>query len=154
MDRRLFLLAEFAAFVGIVAGGYTLVSSTRDSAVAASPPQQVAPEAVLPPRIAARTAAPIAAARPPVPLLLSPHPPREAAHTPPAKATADGGVAQADEQGTAEAAARAKAMIEADGYKRVRAVARAPDGRWRGLAMRGAEEVAVSVDDNGNVSTQ
>jgi hypothetical protein len=160
MDRRLFLLAELAAFVGIVAGGYTLISSTRDSAVAASPPEQVTREAVLPQRIAARTAAPIAAARPPVPLLLSPHPPREAADLPPAEATADGGVSQqtqagqADEQATAEAAARAKALIEADGYKRVRAVARAPDGRWRGLALRGAEEVAVSVDDNGNVSTQ
>jgi len=148
MDRRLFPLAELAAFAGILAAGYTVVSSakaTADAAIVAPiPAQQVAAEATLPPQ--ARTAAPILAARPPVPLLLSPHPPRQTTDSPPAEAT--------PEKATAEAAARAKALIEADGYKRVRAVARAPDGRWRGLALRGAEEVAVSVDDNGNVSTQ
>jgi hypothetical protein len=148
MDRRLFPLAELAAFTGILAGGYTVVSSAREPAVAAIAVQASEPQAVLPPHIAARTAAPIPAARPPVPLLLSSRPPPKAADIPPAVTE------PADEQATAEAAARAKALIEADGYKRVRAVKKAPDGRWRGLALRGAEEVAVSVDDNGNVSTQ
>ena len=45
-------------------------------------------------------------------------------------------------------------MIEADGYRNVKSLAKAPDGSWRGLAMRGTVEVAVSVDDNGRVSTQ
>ena len=146
MDRRLFPLAELAALAAIVAAGYTVVSSAKDTAAAAIPAQQVAPEAAPPPQVAIRTAAPLAAARPPVPLLLSPRPPYETADSRPAEAT--------PEKGTTEAAAWAKAMIEADGYKKVRAVARAPDGRWRGLAMRGAVEIAVSVDDNGNVSAQ
>ena len=157
MERRLLPLAELAAVIGILAGGYTMVSSAKDSAGTAAPAEATKPQAVPPPRIAARTAAPIPAARAPVPLLLSPHPPRD---VPAAEVTPDGAAAPdtqtgpADEQATAEAAARAKALIEADGYKKVRDVARAPDGRWRGLAMRGATEVAVSVDDNGNVSTQ
>jgi hypothetical protein len=47
--------------------------------------------------------------------------------------------------------ATAKAMVEADGYKNVRALVQAPDGVWRGLAMRGAVEIAISVDANGRV---
>jgi hypothetical protein len=148
MDLRLFSLAELAAFTGILAGGYTVVSSAREPAAAAMAAQASEPQSVVPPQIVARTPAPIPAARPPVPLLLTSRPPPRASDTPPAVAE------PADMQASAEAAARAKAMIEADGYKRVRAVEKAPDGRWRGLALRGAEEVAVSVDDNGNVSTQ
>ena len=46
----------------------------------------------------------------------------------------------------------AKSSIELDGYRNVRGLARAPDGSWHGRAMRGATEIAVSVDPNGNVS--
>jgi hypothetical protein len=42
-------------------------------------------------------------------------------------------------------------MIEADGYKNVRSLVQAPDGAWRGLAMRGAAEIAISVDAKGRV---
>jgi hypothetical protein len=52
---------------------------------------------------------------------------------------------------TAEDAA-AKASIQMDGYRNVRALVRAPDGSWHGRAMRGGTEIAVSVDSTGNVS--
>ncbi len=42
-------------------------------------------------------------------------------------------------------------MVEADGYKNVKSLVQAPDGAWRGLAMRGAVEMAISVDANGRV---
>jgi hypothetical protein len=45
-------------------------------------------------------------------------------------------------------------MIETDGYKKVDALVQGPDGVWRGRALRGETEVAVSVDPAGNVSTQ
>jgi hypothetical protein len=46
----------------------------------------------------------------------------------------------------------AKAAIEADGYKGVRALARGPDGAWKASAWRGQTEVQLSVDPTGNVS--
>lgn len=48
----------------------------------------------------------------------------------------------------------AKARIEEDGYRRVRIIERGPDGRWRATALRGETEVAVMVDEQGNVSMQ
>jgi hypothetical protein len=53
-----------------------------------------------------------------------------------------------DRKETSDALARA--MIEADGYKNVRSLVQEPDGAWRGL-MRGAVEIAISVDANGRV---
>jgi hypothetical protein len=167
MDRLLLPLAQLVAFAGILAGAYAVVVSAKTTAVATTasepraqraeqqaqpqeiPGQQMARDAALPPRIGA----PISAARPPVPLLLNPRPMREAAESQPAEATPDSAVTgQTDQKVPSDAGA--KAMIEADGYKNARAVAKAPDGSWRGFAMRGAVEVAVSVDDHGNVSTQ
>ena len=46
----------------------------------------------------------------------------------------------------------AKARIEMDGYRNVKALVRAPDGKWHGRAMRGSVEIAVSVGPDGNVS--
>jgi hypothetical protein len=48
--------------------------------------------------------------------------------------------------------AAAKASIEMDGYRNVKALVRAPDGSWHGRAMRGTVEIAVSVGPDGNVS--
>ena len=48
--------------------------------------------------------------------------------------------------------AAAKAAIEADGYRQVKGLARGSDGQWRGRALRGSAEVAVTVDVRGNVS--
>jgi hypothetical protein len=48
----------------------------------------------------------------------------------------------------------AKAAIEQDGYKGVRSITKGPNGSWRATAMRGATEVILRVDANGNVSAQ
>jgi hypothetical protein len=53
-------------------------------------------------------------------------------------------------RGTSEAAARA--AIEADGYKKVRIVGKAADGTWQARAFRGATEVALRVDAQGNMT--
>ena len=48
--------------------------------------------------------------------------------------------------------AAAKAAIEADGYKGVRALARGSDGVWKASALRGQTEVQLSVGPTGSVS--
>ena len=45
----------------------------------------------------------------------------------------------------------AKAAIEADGYRKARVVSRAADGTWHARALRGATEVSLRVDAQGNV---
>jgi hypothetical protein len=49
---------------------------------------------------------------------------------------------------------QAKAAIELDGYKNVRALEKGPDGIWRGRAMRGRTEITVRVDATGSVSAE
>ena len=49
-------------------------------------------------------------------------------------------------------ATAAKAAIEADGYKGVRALARGADGVWKASALRGQTEVLLSVSPTGGVS--
>jgi hypothetical protein len=46
----------------------------------------------------------------------------------------------------------AKAAMEADGYKGIRALARGPDGVWKASALRGQTEVRLSVGPTGSVS--
>ena len=140
---------------------------------AALPARTVAPPPTAPtPTVAvaqaaatrATTRTPVETTRPPVPLLLSARSPQGSQRSEearPAEATPDNtAVAQTDKSVTEQtdkkvsSDAAAKAMIEADGYKNVRSVAKAPDGSWRGFAMRGTVEVAISVDGSGNVSTQ
>ena len=48
--------------------------------------------------------------------------------------------------------AAAKAAIEADGYKGVRALSRGSDGVWKASALRGQTEVLLSVGPTGRVS--
>jgi hypothetical protein len=52
----------------------------------------------------------------------------------------------------AEAAARSK--IEAEGYSSVKGLTLAPDGTWKGIAMKNNVEVAVSIDSAGRVASQ
>jgi len=49
-------------------------------------------------------------------------------------------------------ATAAKAAIEADGYKVVRALTRGSDGVWKASALRGQFEVQLSVGPTGRVS--
>ncbi len=170
---RLFPIAALAALSGALAGGYMILASAKATtvpvAVSSPPAKQSLAEpasravpvpilALAPPPVQTR-APTITAARPPVPLQISRRTTYWVEEAQPSAAKADGAVrdqtdqtAQTDKKAASDAAA--KAMIEADGYKGVKSLVRTPDGLWRGLAMRGTVEVAVSVDANGSVSTQ
>lgn len=49
---------------------------------------------------------------------------------------------------------RAKAAIEADGYKGVNVLRKDGDGRWRAEALRGKTKVLLIVDAQGNVISE
>jgi hypothetical protein len=100
----------------------------------------------------ARVEALLADARPPVPMLPSPKPVFVPVETAAAPATADQTVVQT--VAVLRPPSSPAKSIEADGYRGVRLLGREADGRWRALALRGATEVAVLVDDQGNVATQ
>ncbi|MPZ31319.1 MAG: hypothetical protein GEV13_10035 [Rhodospirillales bacterium] len=126
----------------------------RTAALARSTEQSRPPLMALPTRVSAlpaRSAPSLDAARPPVPVFFSQRrsfvPANEAASTlsPSAAGTAPPG-------NMSEAAA--KAAIEADGYKGVRALARGSDGVWKASALRGQTEVLLSVGPTGSVSAK
>jgi hypothetical protein len=97
----------------------------------------------------ARSAASWDAARPPVPVLFShrrPFTPANEAASPLSPSAAD----NAPPASLSEEAA--KAAIEADGYKGVRALARGSDGVWKASALRGQTEVLLSIGPTGSVS--
>jgi len=150
MNRRLFPFAELVAFAGIVAGGYMIVAATRATAipVATSDGRDARPAPPPTQTLAPTTAT--ASARPPVPLQRIDHANYWVGDPKPSATTTDAAVTELiDKKATSDATA--KAMIEADGYKNVRSLVQAPDGAWRGLAMRGNVEIAISVDANGSV---
>jgi hypothetical protein len=64
------------------------------------------------------------------------------------EAAGDAGAAMAD----AFNATKAKAAIEADGYKGVTALRKGENGTWRAKAMRGKTEVMLTVDASGSVA--
>jgi hypothetical protein len=80
----------------------------------------------------------------PVPMLVR----NRAAFVPPAGIPEP--AAETAARGTSEADARA--AIEADGYKKVRVTSKGADGAWQARAFRGATEMAVRVDAQGNVT--
>lgn len=112
----------------------------------------------------------LADARPPVPMLPSPKPvfvpvETKVAEKPATATTAAGPAATAGVAATTasvpagqvavlRAPAAVARVVETDGYRGVRVVGREADGRWRAIALRGTTEVAVLVDDKGNVSSQ
>lgn len=156
MSRRLFPFAELMLFAGILASGYVIVASSNATAlpVAATAwsDKPTAREAANPAALTPSPAPParISSAKPPVPLRTNRHATYwvEDPKRPPA-ATEGAVTAQMEKRATSDAAA--KAMIEADGYKNVSSLVQGPDGSWRGLAMRGAVEVAISLEANGRV---
>jgi hypothetical protein len=121
-------------------------------ALARSPEQAGPPLTALPTKVwvlPARSASSLDATRPPVPVVFSPRrsfvPANDAASAPsPSGAAAMQPVAMTE--------AAAKAAIEADGYKGVRALARGSDGVWKASALRGEAEVQLSVGPTGRVS--
>jgi hypothetical protein len=159
MGRRFFPFSELILFAGVLAGGYVIVATAKATAIPVvatnrHDKQPTASEAANPvpapaPTFAAR--ARISSAKPPVPLRTDRHITYwgEAPQRSPATA-AEGAVAARTEK-KATSGAAAKAMIEADGYKNVRSLVQGPDGSWRGLALRGAVEIAIGVDATGQV---
>lgn len=147
MNRHLRPWAGLGLCAGVLVGGYLLVPAPKVLA-RANAPREDASFAV------ARAPTTMASVRPPVPLQVAPHTaffveePRQATT---ARLVAE---AQENPNKTNDSATAAKALIEADGYRNVSALVRAPDGVWAGLAMRGTTEVAIRVDAGGSVSTQ
>jgi hypothetical protein len=158
MSRHLFSVAELAALVGILAAGYLIVTSSKATAISVAlsdgpdkPPtaREVAPPA--PPQAVATAIS--SSARPPVPLQVSRRSTYRVEDTQLPAAATDGAITEQKSRKEASEAT-AKAVIEADGYKNVRFLVKAPDGTWRGLAMRGAVEIAISIDASGSVSAE
>ncbi len=108
-----------------------------------------------PPTAPSRLASTVKALRAPVPLLVGKHDTyfdeSTVADTAAAPATTQA-IGDAQPAPAASSDTAAKASIEMDGYRNVKALVRAPDGSWHGRAMRGSIEIAVSVDPNGSVS--
>jgi len=150
---KLRLLALGLLATASVAGAHALVPLPEGTgALARSTGQSPPPLVVLPIKVStlpARNALSLGATRPPVPVLFSHRksfvPADEAVSTlsPSAADTAPPG-------NMSEASA--KAAIEADGYKGVRALARGSDGVWKASALRGQTEVLLSVGPTGSVS--
>jgi hypothetical protein len=156
MRHRLVPFVELILFSGILAGGYIIVAATTATATVSDRhnKQPTVSEAANPgsapaPTLATQTR--FSSAKPPVPLLTSRHATYWAENPePPTTATMEGAVMEpAGKRLTSDATA--KAAIEIDGYKNVRSLVQAQDGAWHGFAMRGAVEIAISVDANGRV---
>ncbi len=149
-------LALLAVASGMLASAYMIgpaPGATVGTAPAATQPVAAAQAAVPP-----RPASSLKTAQAPVPFLTASHsefftpPPADtkATDTPATTATtasADVNIATAPQVDTA-----AKSAIEQDGYRNVRSLVKAPDGSWRGRAMRGSTEIAVRVDTDGSVA--
>ena len=96
-----------------------------------------------------RNASPSNAARAPVPVRHA----HRAEFVPAAEAASPSSPPGADPELTGKMTeAAAKAAMEADGYKAIRALARGPDGVWTASALRGQTEVRLSVGPTGSVS--
>jgi hypothetical protein len=161
-------LALLAVAGGMLASGYLIGpapgATTTGAAVAQATP---APAKLAP---APQPASKVKMMRPPVPLLVSGHDqyfvsaPADAVATDTQTAAATLGTTAATGDkpgdklgdkpldGRDEANFAAKAAIEQDGYRNVRALVKIADGTWRGRAMRGSTEISVTVDANGSVS--
>jgi hypothetical protein len=142
---------------GMLASGYvigpapgaTVATITTAAQAGAAAPDKLAPTPQ--PTTKVRTM------RPPVPFQVGTHdqyftsPPADVVATD-SKPLDDPAQTQMQSQVQPQVDIGAKAAIEQDGYRNVRALTMGADGTWRGRAMRGSTEIAVSVDANGSVS--
>jgi hypothetical protein len=96
----------------------------------------------------ARSPLSLDATRPPVPVLFARRPP----FVPASEAVSTLAPSAVTAPPASMSAAAAKAAIEADGYKGVRALSRGSDGVWKASALRGQIEVVLSVGPTGRVS--
>lgn len=151
MKLRFMALALLAATAG-VASAHVLVpvpvqnrTSARFSALSA--PSTVVPSTVAAPSV--RNALAADEPRSPVPISLihrRPFVPASVTTWDPFPPSSDAAAPSRITEATA------KAAIEADGYKSVRALSRGPDGVWKARALRGQTEVGLSVNATGDVS--
>jgi hypothetical protein len=166
---RTFLLLGMA--VGMLGAGYLFAPQPGAMTLPTVPPAQPAPVAAAP-----KPASALVASRPPVPLVTRTHGTYFVAKEEPKPAETDAAAGNARTTQVATAAvspgtpaddaaptvtvlkgqddSKAKAAIELDGYKNVRALEQGPDGVWRGRAMRGRTEIAIRVDAGGSVSAE
>jgi hypothetical protein len=153
MKFRFLALGLLLATTAGVAGAQVFVPFPEGAGALAHSTEQSRPPLTAPPTdlsvLPARSAPSWDAARPPVPVLFAHRrafvPANEAAST---LAPSDADTAPPGNM----TAAAAKAAIEADGYKGVRALARGSDGVWKASALRGQTEVQLSVGPTGSVS--
>jgi hypothetical protein len=147
-----FLALGLLATAGVASAHVFMPLPERTGTLARSTEQSQPPLLALPTKVSALPARPalsLDATRPPVPVLFQNRrlfgPAAEAAATPSSSAADTVPLGNMSE-------AAAKAAIEADGYKGVRALARGSDGLWKASALRGQTEVLLSVDPTGSVS--
>jgi hypothetical protein len=152
MKKRSFLVLAVAMTVAGVASAFALgpqEPAARDlpMPVVANQP---APISVAPAAAPVVKKASFEARRAPVPLLMKPRPTIE---RPIFDADAVGPEVPAKiGDGSGESAA--KAAIEADGYKGVKALRQGANGLWYAKAMRGTAEVPLTVDAAGRVALE
>lgn len=161
---RTFALAGVA--VALLGAGYVFAPQPGAAALPTAPVPKAAPvsDAATQAAPASKPPSTLVANRAPVPMAPRTHStyfvPKEtqaslqtASATPGfVGASIDGGLPPAPGDAKSGDSTRAKAAIELDGYKNVRALEKGPDGVWRGRAMRGRTEIAIRVDASGSVS--
>ena len=149
MKRGVFAVTMTVMVVGVASA---LAFAPAAQPVSQSTPRPAAAEAAAPVVAQLAQAKPTLEARQaPVPLLMKPRTPVE---LPTATAT-DGAAAPPPQQAaTAGGENSAKAAIEADGYKGVKVLRKAADGRWYAEAMRGNTKVLLTVDADGSVAAE
>jgi len=147
MKRGVLIITIVSAMTG-VASAQMLRPPTAPSALssakteAALPTRQASVQSL--PTVVARQAPVPMQPKPRVPIAVKEAAPQEANRTETALPETIRGISDAN----------AKAAIEADGYKRVRVLSKAEDGTWHARAFRGAAEVALRVDEQGNVMAE
>ena len=147
MKRGILIITIVSAMTGVASA-----QMLRPPTVPSLPPTAKT-EAVPPARQEGAQPSPTVVARQaPVPMQLKPRAPIAVKEAPPQEANRTETALPETLRGTSDA--NAKAAIEADGYKRVRVLSKSEDGTWRARAFRGATEVALRVDEQGNVTAE
>jgi hypothetical protein len=159
MKKRGFLVLALVMTTAGVASAFAPVPQdsaprppTRDLAMPVVAPQPAAALAAAPVPEPVVKKVSVEVRQAPVPLLMKPRPPVEEKTIDAATVAATPEVSAKTPDATGDSAA--KAAIEADGYKGVKALRQGGNGIWFARAMRGTTEVALTVDASGRVSLE
>lgn len=152
MKLRLLALALMATVASVASAHVLVPLPERVRVLPRSTEQALPPSTAVPPKVPAppiRSAVASDVTRAPVPVRVA----HRRAFVPAVEAAWNPYPSDADIALPAKMTeTAARAAIEADGYKSVRALARGSDGAWRASALRGQTEVLLSVGPTGNVS--